>query len=48
MCVSTNYSRRLMLHTSYTGTAVNPTSEVSSYETLDEYSGKSKQNSAAA
>lgn len=40
MCVSTNFSRSLTLYTSYTGTAVNPTLEVSSYETLDENSGK--------
>lgn len=40
MCVSTNFSRSLTLHTSYTGTAVNPTSEVSGYETLHENPGK--------
>lgn len=40
MCVSTNFSRSLMLHASYAGTAVIPTLEVSGYETLDENSGK--------
>lgn len=38
MCVSTNFSRSLTLHTSYTGTAAYPTSEFR----------KIKQNGAAA
>lgn len=42
MCVSTNSNRGLTLHTSYAGTAVNPTSEVSGYETLGRETGKNK------
>lgn len=40
MCVSTKFSRSLMLYTSYAGTDVNPTSEVSDYEMLGENPGK--------